>query len=53
MRGSGFGQELLAHAEPAAAERAVDAVREALEPYVTPRGIELGSAVWIVRARRR
>jgi SAM-dependent methyltransferase len=53
MRESGIGQALLADAERDAAARAVDAVREALAPYVTPRGVELGSAVWVVRARRR
>ena len=52
MREGGIGQALLADAEPAAAERAIAAVRDALEPYVTPRGVELGSAVWVVRARR-
>ncbi|HUF83476.1 MAG TPA: methyltransferase domain-containing protein [Acidimicrobiia bacterium] len=52
MRDSGIGRTLLADAEPAAAERAFDAARAALEPYATPRGVELGSAVWVVRARR-
>jgi SAM-dependent methyltransferase len=52
MREGGIGQALLADAEPDAAARAVDAVREALAPYVTPRGVELGSAVWLVTARR-
>lgn len=52
MRESGIGQALLADADPAAAAGAVDAVREALGPYVTPRGVELGSAVWLARARR-
>lgn len=52
VRESGIGQTLLADADAAAAERAVDAVRAALEPYVSPRGVELGSAVWIVSARR-
>ena len=52
MREGGIGQALLADAEPEEAERAVEAVRDALKPYVTPRGVELGSAVWIVNSRR-
>lgn len=53
MRESGIGQALLADAEPDAARRAMEAVRDALAPYVTPRGVELASAVWIVQGRRR
>ncbi|MGQ0803257.1 MAG: class I SAM-dependent methyltransferase [Actinomycetota bacterium] len=53
MREGAIGRTLLADAELDAAARAVDAVRAALSPYVTSRGVELASAVWVVRARRR
>jgi SAM-dependent methyltransferase len=53
MREGGIGKALLAEADPAVVPAALDAVRDSLEPYVTPRGVELGSAVWIVRARRQ
>lgn len=53
LREGAIGQALLADADPDAAARAVDAVREALAPYATPRGVELGSAVWIARGVRR
>jgi hypothetical protein len=32
--------------------KAVAAVREALTPYVTPRGVEMSSAAWVVTATR-
>ncbi|MDH2429462.1 class I SAM-dependent methyltransferase [Sphaerisporangium sp. TRM90804] len=37
--------------EPTAA-KAVDAMRDALAAYETPQGVQLGSAAWLVRARR-
>lgn len=37
---------------PAAVERAVAAMRTALEPYAGPDGVTLGAATWVVRARR-
>lgn len=52
LRETGMGRALLAGADRAAASRALDAVREALVPYRTPDGVVLGSAAWLVTARR-
>ena len=52
MHESGIGQTLVAEADPDAVPAALDAVRDAFEPYVTLRGVELGSAAWVVTARR-
>jgi SAM-dependent methyltransferase len=41
-------QEAGAEKRPAAAA----AIREAVAPHLTPQGVELGAAVWIVTARR-
>ncbi len=41
---------LLRDAEPSLREAAIDAVREALRPHVTERGVELGAATWLVTA---
>jgi SAM-dependent methyltransferase len=43
---------LLRDAPPDTAARARDAVREALAPQVTPEGVRLGAAVWVVTGRR-
>jgi SAM-dependent methyltransferase len=43
--------EWLAAAEPAAAQRARDALREAFAARETPDGVLLGSAAWLVTAR--
>lgn len=45
-------RSLLAAADETAAAAAVAAVREALVPYETPAGVLLGSAAWLVTARR-
>lgn len=42
---------LLKGAEPELRRRVRDAVERALGPYVSPEGVRLGSASWIVRAR--
>lgn len=52
LRGTGMAKVLLAEATPEVAERALDAVREALVAYETPEGILLGAGVWLVTARR-
>jgi SAM-dependent methyltransferase len=41
---------LLAEAAPEVVERVRSAVREALAPHATPRGVELPSAAWLVLA---
>ena len=48
----GMGKRFLGDADDATRERAVDAVRSAFEPFVTPEGVRLGSATWVVRATR-
>jgi SAM-dependent methyltransferase len=49
----GAGPTTAALADASEAERAAvaGAVRKALEPYLTPRGVELGASVWIATAR--
>jgi SAM-dependent methyltransferase len=42
---------LLHDADPSVRQRVAQAIREALIPYVTPDGLSLNGAAWIVRAR--
>jgi SAM-dependent methyltransferase len=46
----GIGASLLAGAGPEQVAAALDAVREALVPRMTARGVELGAAAWLVTA---
>jgi hypothetical protein len=43
---------LLRDADPPTVARVSEAVQAALEPYVTPDGLLLGSRAWLVTARR-
>lgn len=52
LAGTGLAKALLEPVEPAVAERALDAVRDALRSYERPGGIWLGGAAWLVTARR-
>lgn len=52
MQGSDIGQTLMKGVDAETAERAWAAVREALEPRVTERGVELNGTAWLVTARR-
>jgi len=52
LRTGSVGRRVLPGAEPAAAARAVDAVRDALAPYATDKGVRLDGAVWVVTANR-
>jgi hypothetical protein len=52
LQGSSRVRALLEPAPPDAAARAVDAARVALEPFAGDRGVLLGSAAWLVHARR-
>ncbi|HEV7762439.1 MAG TPA: hypothetical protein VGO78_25695, partial [Acidimicrobiales bacterium] len=52
LQSSGPGRRLFAEADPDAAKRAVEAIREALQPHVTATGVELDGVVWAVTARR-
>jgi len=48
----GMGKRLLGDADAPTRERALAAVRDALEPFATPDGVRLDSASWLVRASR-
>lgn len=48
----GMGKRFLANADDEARARALEAVHAAFEPFVTPEGVRMGSAVWIVCATR-
>lgn len=48
----GMGKRFLANADDEMRARALEAVTAAFEPFVTPEGVRMGSAVWIVHATR-
>ncbi len=48
----GMGKRFLGGADGPTAERAVAAVREALAPFVTPDGVRMATATWLVSATR-
>jgi SAM-dependent methyltransferase len=50
---SGMTRRFLGEAPSDVCEAALAEVRSALEPYVTPDGVRLGAAVWIVSGTRR
>jgi SAM-dependent methyltransferase len=50
LTNTGVARRLLGDAEPAARERAVAAARDAVEPFMTPDGLRLDGAAWLVRA---
>jgi SAM-dependent methyltransferase len=49
---TGIWARLITDADPPAVARASQAVQAALEPYVTPDGVLLGSRAWLVTASR-
>jgi SAM-dependent methyltransferase len=51
FRTGSFGQVLLTGADRSAAERAIDAVREVFSAHLTPAGVSLAAAAWLVTAR--
>ncbi|HMC70387.1 MAG TPA: hypothetical protein VKJ07_14625, partial [Mycobacteriales bacterium] len=51
LRNGSMGRGLLAGADADTRDRAVSAMRAALQPYVTDDGVRLGSGVWLVTAR--
>jgi len=51
LEGVGPTSAALRDADPAVRERVGVAVREAIAPYVTPTGVRMDSAAWIVTAR--
>ena len=52
LRGSGMARTVFQDVDRSDSERALDAVRNALAPYETPTGIELGAAAWLITATR-
>lgn len=51
-KATGMGKALLGDVDQPTAARVSEAVRAALEPYLTPEGLRLGSQAWLVTARR-
>ncbi len=51
VRSTGMGRLLLADPADPGVAAALDAMRDAFEAHVTPRGVELGAATWLVTAR--
>lgn len=52
LKATGIGNALLRNADPPTVARVSDAIQAALEPYVTPDGLLLGSRAWLVTASR-
>jgi SAM-dependent methyltransferase len=51
MRGTRLVGTLLGDADPALAEKAITAARDALTPYATSEGIRISGTAWLVQAR--
>ncbi len=47
-----MGRRLVEDKDPEAVKAGTEATLEALRPYVTPEGVVLGGATWLVRARK-
>jgi SAM-dependent methyltransferase len=52
LRGTGFARRLFEDVDEATIDRAIEAVRDALTAHESPDGVVLGSAAWLVSARR-
>jgi SAM-dependent methyltransferase len=52
VKATGIGQTLLRGADPTTIARVSEAVAEALAAHLTPDGVRLGSAAWLVTALR-
>jgi SAM-dependent methyltransferase len=52
LKATGIWRSLLRDADPPTVARVREAVQAALEPYVTPDGLLLGSRAWLVTASR-
>jgi hypothetical protein len=52
LKSTGIWSSLLRDADPSTVARVSQAVQAALEPYVTPDGLLLGSRTWLVTATR-
>ena len=53
LQGTGMARLLFEGADAATERKAIDAVRGVLEAHEQPQGTWLGSAAWLVAARRR
>jgi SAM-dependent methyltransferase len=51
LRGTGMGRSLLADADPALADKAIAAARDALTPYATTEGVRISGSAWLFQAR--
>jgi hypothetical protein len=47
-----MGRRLVQDKDPGAVKAGTEATREALRLFVTPKGVVLGGAVWLVTARK-
>ena len=47
-----MGRRLVEGKDPEAVQAGTEATLEALRPYATPEGVVLGSAYWLVTARK-
>ena len=52
LQSTGMAHALFDEAPADDVERAIEAVRTALEPHLTPDGVQLGAATWLVSATR-
>jgi SAM-dependent methyltransferase len=50
LRTGSMGRTMLAGADAATADRAIASMRAAIRPYAGSEGVQLGAAVWLVRA---
>jgi SAM-dependent methyltransferase len=48
----GMGKRFLGEADHGARARSLDALRDALGPFMTPEGVRLDAAAWLVQAKR-
>ncbi len=48
-----MGRQLVEGKDPAAVQAGTEATLKALRPYLTPQGVVLGGACWLVTARKR
>jgi SAM-dependent methyltransferase len=52
LKATGFGRRMLIGLDGSTVQRVTDVIATALEPYVTPNGVYLGSKSWLVTAER-
>jgi hypothetical protein len=52
IRNGGIARAILGESTPEQYELAMRAITDALTPYLTDDGVRIGSAVWLVTARK-